>query len=289
MLRRFWDVCRLPDFRQQGAETHARFVERLWQELAHGPLASDHAPRAIAQLDNTSGDIDTLQGRIAAIRSWSYICQRRDWVLAQEEMAERARAVEARLSDALHGRLTERFVNRRTAVLMRKLGPDAGLLPVRLDGDTVLVEEEAIGTLAGFRFRVDPTTRLADRKLLLAAAEKHLPALIAGRARDLTTRLTEGEDTGLALESGAIFWQGEALVKLSATRRILAPHLAPTPLLDPMPSAERHALIAAVQGWLERRLAPLAPLTRLEAASLEAKAGPELRALLIRLVEAGAW
>jgi ATP-dependent RNA helicase SUPV3L1/SUV3 len=85
MLRRFWDVCRLPDFRQQGSETHARFVERLWQELAHGPLASDHAPRAIAQLDNTSGDIDTLQGRIAAIRSWSYICQRRDWVLAQEK------------------------------------------------------------------------------------------------------------------------------------------------------------------------------------------------------------
>jgi len=287
MLKRFWDVCRLPDFRQQGAETHSRFVERLWQELAHGPLASDHAPRAIAQLDNTSGDIDTLQGRIAAIRSWSYICQRRDWVLAQEEMAERARAVEARLSDALHGRLTERFVNRRTAVLMKKLGPDAGLLPVRLEGDTVLVEEEAIGMLAGFRFKVDPTTRLADRKLLLAAAEKHLPVLIAARARDLATRLGAGEDTGLTLESGAILWQGEALVKLSATRRLLAPHLAPTPLLDPMPSAERHALIAAVQAWLERRLAPLAPLTRLEAASLEAKAGPELRALLIRLVEAG--
>ncbi len=287
MLRRFWDVCRLPDFRQQGAETHSRFVERLWQELAHGPLASDHAPRAIAQLDNTSGDIDTLQGRIAAVRSWSYICQRRDWVLAQEEMAERARAVEARLSDALHGRLTERFVNRRTAVLMKKLGPDAGLLPVRLEGDTVLVEDEAIGTLAGFRFKVDPTTRLADRKLLLAAAEKHLPALIAARARDLTARLVAGEDTGLSLESGAILWQGEALAKLSATRRLLTPHLTPAALLDPMPAAERQALIAGLQGWLAERLKSLAPLARLEAASLEAQAGPELRALLIRLVESG--
>ena len=84
----------------------------------------------IAELDNVSGDIDTLQGRIAAIRSWAYICQRPDWVLARDEMAARARAVEARLSDALHARLTERFVNRRTSLLMKSLGQDAALLPI---------------------------------------------------------------------------------------------------------------------------------------------------------------
>jgi len=281
VLRRFWDVCRLPDFRQQGADTHARFVERLWSELAHGPLASDHAPRAIAQLDHTGGDIDTLQGRISAIRSWSYICQRRDWVLAQEEMAERARAVEARLSDALHARLTERFVNRRTAVLMKKLGPDAALLPVRLEGDTVLVDGEAIGTLKGFRFGVDPAARLADRKLLLAAAERHLPALIAQRAQDLARRIMAGEDVGLALMGKTVVWQEEVLAHLLRSRRLLAPTLAPTPWVSDA------ALVAALQSWLERRLRPLAPLARLEAASLEAGAGSTLRALLIRLVEAG--
>lgn len=280
MVRRFWDVCRLPDFRQQGADTHARFVERLWAELAHGPLASDHAPRAIAQLDNTGGDIDTLQGRISAIRSWSYICQRRDWVLAQEEMAERARAVEARLSDALHGRLTERFVNRRTAVLMKKLGPDAGLLPVQLDGDTVLVDGEAIGTLHGFRFRVDPTTRLADRKLLLAAADRHLPALVAARAHDLARRIAEGEDVGLSFAGGEIMWQGEVLARLSRSRRLLSPVVTP--------ATSVHApLVAALQGWLEQGLRPLAPLARLETASLDPAAGANLRAVLIRLVEAG--
>jgi ATP-dependent RNA helicase SUPV3L1/SUV3 len=281
MLRRFWDVCRLPDFRQQGSDTHARFVERLWSELAHGPLASDHAPRAIAQLDNTGGDIDTLQGRISAIRSWSYICQRRDWVLAQEEMAERARAVEARLSDALHARLTERFVNRRTAVLMKKLGPDAGLLPVTLDEDTVLVDGEAIGTLHGFRFRVDPAARLADRKLLLAAAERHLPALIAGRAQDLAARIAGGEEAGLSLQGKAIVWQGEVLIRLTRSRRLLAPTLtSASAVSDP-------ALMAALQGWLDRHLRPLAPLARLEEASLDPSAGSTLRALLIRMVEAG--
>jgi ATP-dependent RNA helicase SUPV3L1/SUV3 len=91
LVRRFWEACSLPDFRQQGAETHARFVAKLWSELRSGPLGADTAPRAIAQLDNTQGDIDTLQGRIAAVRSWSYICQRPDWVMARDEMAARAR------------------------------------------------------------------------------------------------------------------------------------------------------------------------------------------------------
>ena len=89
---------------------HARFVARLWQDLAQGYLGADYVAARISELDNMAGDIDTLQGRIAAIRSWAYICQRPDWVMARDEIAARARAVEAKLSDALHARLTE-FVN----------------------------------------------------------------------------------------------------------------------------------------------------------------------------------
>jgi ATP-dependent RNA helicase SUPV3L1/SUV3 len=78
--------------------------------------------------------------------------------------------------------LTERFVNRRTTVLMRKLGPDAGLLSVAMEGDDVLVEGEKIGELAGFAFRVDPSARHEDARLLQAAAEKHLTDLLSKRA-----------------------------------------------------------------------------------------------------------
>src|SRR5690606_27052252 len=114
LLRRFWETCQLPDFRQQGPDVHARFVARLWDDLRKGHIGADFVAARIAELARTEGDIDTLQGRIAGIRSWTYICQRPDWVLARDEMAARARGAEARLSDALHQRLTERFVNRRT-------------------------------------------------------------------------------------------------------------------------------------------------------------------------------
>ena len=290
-IRRFWQVCSLPDFRASGVETHARFVAQLWEELRGpdsrgGTLGPDHAPHAIAQLDNVAGDIDTLQGRIAAVRSWSYITQRPDWVPARAEMAERARAVEARLSDALHARLTERFVNRRTTVLMKRMGPDAALLPVVMEGDTVLVDGEAIGALSGFRFRVDPATRHGDHKLLLAAAERHLPRLLATRATELATAMQAGQ-IGLDLRCGAIWWHGEVLAGVSRSKALLAPQLVPDRTLDAVPALARTALLAALDQWMEKRLRPLAPLARIEAASTRPEAGPELRALLIRLAEAG--
>ena len=285
-VARLWDVCRLPDFRQHGAEVHARFVERLWQDLRSGTLGGDYVASAIAQLDNPAGDIDTLQMRIAAIRSWAYIAQRPDWVLARDEMAARARAAEARLSDALHARLTERFVNRRTSVLMKKVGTDAALLPVTLAGDEVQVDGEPIGLLAGFRFRVDPATRLADRKLLLAAAERHLPALRAARAEQLITALEEARSV-VKLAGAALAWEEEPVAQLQPGKTLLVPRLALDPELAGLEAGLRQRLTTALAHWLSEALAPLKPLRTIEAAASDPVAGPDLRAFLIRLVEAG--
>ena len=286
-VQRFWAACSLPDFRQQGAETHARFVARLWQDLRHGYLGADYVAQAIAALDNPSGDIDTLQGRIAAIRSWSYIAQRPDWVLARDEMAARARAVETRLSDALHARLTERFVNRRTTLLMRKTGADAALLPVRLDdAGAVLVDDEAIGHLDGFRFVVDPLARATDRKLLLAAAERHLPGLLAGRAQALAR--DAGTLDGIALADGALCWNGITVARLEKGRALLEPRIRIDAALDRLPPPVRQAVETALGEWLARHgEKPLEPLRKLAAAGRDPASGPTLRALLLHLVEGG--
>jgi len=286
-VRRFWQVCCLPDFRQQGAETHARFVARLWQDLARGYLGADYVAQAIAQLDNPAGDIHALQGRIAAIRSWAYIAQRPDWVIAREEMAARARGVETRLSDALHARLTERFVNRRTTVLMRKAGNDANLLPVRLsDAGAVIVDDEPIGHLTGFRFMVDPLARASDRKLLLAAAERHLPGLLARRAGALIAAAA-GPD-GLALDEAGIAWDHTVVARLEPGRTLLEPRLRIDPALDRLAPALRDSVRDAIAGWFAARLdRALTPLRRLASAGEAPESGPDLRALLLRIVDGG--
>ncbi|WP_246385604.1 helicase-related protein [Novosphingobium hassiacum] len=286
-VQRLWDVCRLPDFRQQGEEVHSRFVARLWQDLQRGYLGADYVAQAIAQLDLPTGDIDTLQGRIAAIRSWSYIAQRPDWVLAKEEMSARARAVETRLSDALHARLTERFVNRRTTVLMRKAGSDAGLLPVRLsESGSVLVDDEPIGHLEGFRFVVDPLARASDRKLLLAAAERHLPALFQARAEELIVAASQGD--GLRQVDDALLWNDLKVARIERGRTLLEPRVVPDPALDRLPPAVRAKLGDVLQGWFSGFVAQLlGPLLALSDASRASQSGASLRALLLHMVEAG--
>jgi ATP-dependent RNA helicase SUPV3L1/SUV3 len=286
-VQRFWQVCSLPDFRQQGAETHSRFVARLWQDLRHGYLGADYVAQAIAQQDNPSGDIDTLQGRIAAVRSWAYITQRPDWVLARDEMAARARAVETRLSDALHARLTERFVNRRTTVLMRKAGGDASLLPVRIsDAGAVLVDDEPIGHLEGFRFVVDPLARAADRKLLLAAAERHLPGLLSARAEALI--VAANTSGGLTLGDGVLTWNGLVVARLEPGKSVLEPRLRLDAALGQLPARLRPQLITALEGWLTRLIvAELGPLWQLAQAARAPESGPDLRALLLLLIARG--
>ncbi|TMM48470.1 helicase-related protein [Qipengyuania marisflavi] len=280
-VRRFWQACSLPDFRQRGPDVHARFVARLWQDLHGGYLGADYVAARISELDNTSGDIDTLQGRIAAIRSWAYICQRPDWVLARDEMASRARAVEAKLSDALHARLTERFVNRRTAILMKTLGQDASILPIALGEDGVLrVEEEAMGRVEGFRFTVDPAARAEDRRMLLAAAEKALPGILGERAAALAgTDLAEVE-----LTRGALRWNGQELARIELRDGGGDPLLHPAREIAALPDGPREALLAALAKWLSVKLSPLDALAKLHHAARNPDAGSQARALLLNLI-----
>jgi len=280
-VRRFWEACSLPDFRARGPDVHARFVARLWQDLAQGYIGADYVAARISELDNTSGDIDTLQGRIASIRSWAYICQRPDWVLARDEMAARARGVEAKLSDALHARLTERFVNRRTAILMKSLGQDASMLPITLAEDgTLLVEDEALGKVEGFRFTVDPSANHADRKMLLSAAEKGLPRILGERAQALATSDMEQ----LELARGAIRWNGQLLARLEPRDGQVKPALEPSREVATLPEGPRKMLLEAIDAWLDKKLEPLEPLRRMHIASANPEAGSQARALLLNLV-----
>ena len=282
-VRRFWEACSLPDFRQLGVDPHARFVTRLWQDLREGYLGADFVAARIAELDRTGGDIDTLQGRIAAIRSWAYICQRPDWVLARDEMAARARGVEARLSDALHARLTERFVNRRTTILMKSLGQDGEALPVTLEPDgRVSVEGETIGRLDGFRFSVDADAGLADRKMLLAAGEKALPGILWQRAEQL---LAAGLDD-LFIEKGTIRWLGQDLAEITVPDDFGAPRLTFPREISALPDTAREKLEAGLKAWLEEKLAPLEPLRKLSEAARDPNAGSQARALLVTLIDA---
>ncbi|MEO8722563.1 MAG: helicase-related protein [Sphingobium sp.] len=291
-VARLWDACGLPDFQKLGADHHARMVSRIWRFLSEG---NGHVPRdwfaqAIARLDNVQGDVDTLSGRIAAARTWSYIAHRADWLEHPAEMAERTRALEEKLSDALHLALTQRFVDRRTAVLLRDIGQKGHDFPVDVEQDgAVYVDGEAIGHLDGFRFVVDPKARGNDRKMLLAAAERRLGKIVSVKAEELIA----APDADISLDAApgavpALVWQGIKVATLGAGPGLLQAELRIDKALADL-GQETHKRIGERLGrWIiaqkERHVLPLVKMV--EQAILPETPAP-VRALFAQLADAG--
>lgn len=148
-LHLLWEVCQIPDFRKTMTDAHPRLLARIFGHLVQpsGRLPTDWVAGQIAGLDRVDGDIDQLSQRLAHIRTWTYVAHREDWLVDHNHWQERTRSLEDRLSDALHEKLTQRFVDRRGAMLSRKLESTEALLAgVQKDG-VVVVEGHAVGRL----------------------------------------------------------------------------------------------------------------------------------------------
>jgi ATP-dependent RNA helicase SUPV3L1/SUV3 len=290
--RRLWAVCGLPDFRKIGPMHHARMVRRLYSYIAEaGHVPHEWFAAEVARLDNMSGDIEALADRLAGIRSWAYIAHRANWLKEPAKWAERTREVESRLSDALHERLTQRFVDRRTAVLVRDIGArGADALPVTVAADgEVSVGPEPIGHLTGFEFRVDPSARLADKRLLLAAAERRLGDELDRRAGALVE--APDEVFALAVEQAgglSVSWQGHVLARLAPGKSLLEPAIRTAHSLDRLSATSRAALRARLEHWLEAQIDKnLRALTRLAEVASNPSSTPGVRALAAMLTDAG--
>ncbi len=287
MVMRLWAACGLPDFRKLGVDPHARFVGRLFGHLSE---ANGHVPHQwfadeIQRLDNMAGDVETLAGRIAAARSWAYIAHRADWLQDPIHWAERTRAIEEKLSDALHASLTQRFVDKRTTVLLRQIGADASNLPVTIGPEgEVSVEEHPLGTIEGFRFTVQPDARAADKRMLLAAAEKRL----AGEFRRRGEALINAGDDKLALVGSVLAWEGVGVASLKRGANLVRPRIVLDRALDILDPQARNAVQARLEAWFAAQVARHLPtLSKLDAASRDPEAGGPLRALANALLDAG--
>lgn len=291
-VERLWSACGLPDFQKLGADHHGRTVSRIWQFLSEGMghIPRDWFAQNLARLDSVQGDIDTLSGRIAAARTWSYIAHRPDWLAHPVEMAERTRALEEKLSDALHAALTQRFVDRRTSVLLRDIGQNASNLPVTVEPDgSVCVDGETIGKLDGFRFSVDPATRHQDRKMLLAAAERRLGKVLRVKAEELVG----AADTDFALmdEAGqapGIAWGETPVASLLAGSSLLAPEIRLDRALLSLGQDVQKQVATRLAAWVEaQKQKHLLPLVKMSESASDPEVPAVVRAVFAQLGDAG--
>ena len=222
-LRLLWEVCQVPDYRKIAPANHADLIGIIFQQLADwGVLSRDWLSAQIAYADRIDGDIDTLANRIAHIRTWTFIANKKGWLDDPVLWQEKTRAVEDRLSDALHERLTMRFIDKRTSVLMKRLREKAMLeAEITATGD-VLVEGQHVGQLQGFRFAPDVSAEGNDAKAIHAAAQKILSVEFESRSEKIAGA---ANDQFLLSGDGMLRWQGAPIAKLVSGDTILKPRL----------------------------------------------------------------
>jgi ATP-dependent RNA helicase SUPV3L1/SUV3 len=264
-VERLWDASQIPDYRKLSPAAHAELVTTLYAFLMRGGKVPDGWFAAqVDQADRTDGDIDTLSGRIAQIRTWTFVANRPDWLSDPDHWQGITREVENKLSDALHERLTERFVDRRTSVLMRRLRENVSLSTEIGKMGEVVVEGHAIGRLDGFTFAPDAAEAGSDAKALQAAAQQVLAREIDARAEKLGAA---GDEHFVLTSDGTIRWTGDAVAKMVAADDALHPRLRII-ADERLTGASREKVEARLTLWLkthiEKLLGPLFDLSKAE-------------------------
>jgi ATP-dependent RNA helicase SUPV3L1/SUV3 len=279
-LRLLWDVAQVPDFRKVRPELHGRLMAQVYDHLTHGAevMPDDWIAGHVERLNRTDGDIHVLMDRIAAIRTWTYLSHRGDWMSDARGWQEKTREVEDRLSDALHDKLTKQFVDSRTAHLVKRLRGDDLMAADIADDGVVSVDGHRLGHLEGLRFRADRTGLKAADKAVLNAANAALRPLIAARIETIIA----ANDKDISLDDEArIVWQDEAVAALVAGSEPLRPQieLPPDERIEP---ADRLKLEARLRAWLTAHIGHL--LEPLAKARQDA-APPAVRGILFHLTE----
>lgn len=261
-VKRLWEVCQIPDYRKISAQAHAELISALYKPLMADPgyIPEDWFAEQVSLADRTDGDIDTIANRIAHIRTWTFVSHRPDWLSDHGYWQERTREIEDRLSDALHERLTQRFVDKRTSTLIKSMRDKDNLFAEIGKDGAIHVERHFVGRLAGFCFTPDPAAEGLQGKAARHAAAQVLSRELQQRA----ARLVKAADDAFSLTAaGRIMWEGAEVARLEAGERPLLPEVA---LLadEHLNTPDRERVAARLSAWLaahiESRIKPLVDL-----------------------------
>ena len=282
-IRLMWDVCRIPNFDNAVEDSHASMLGRVYRFLMSnaGVVPAEYAARALDRLNRTDGDIDTLVARIARTRTWTYLSHRHQWLADAAHWQQRARTLEDKLSDALHDRLTQRFVDRHAGAVVRRLRARGHRLVGAIAADsTVFVEGHAVGRLEGMKFVLDDTEGSEDSDLLTSARRvirDHIDARVS--------ILEQSSDPAFSLDQQSrICWRDAPVARLGVGADWLRPviDVAPADLLEPHQRERvRRRLAAWLSTVMRHRLSALFALA--ESSELSGAA----RGLAFQIVQGG--
>ena len=223
-LSLLWECCQIPDFVKKTYGNHYEVIGNVYKFLSSskGKITDDFMRLQLIKLDKLDGNVDSLSNRIANVRTWSYVSNKKNWVENQNYWIEKTKLLEDRLSDRLHEELTKKFIDKRASVLARGLKQDMNFETKILENNDVIIDNQFIGKINGLKLELDLKKGAleTDIKSLKKAARQTI-------GPELEKRIQLIIDTGLIelKDDFKIYWCNFAIGKLVLGRDYLNPNL----------------------------------------------------------------
>ncbi len=254
-VRRIWDLVRLPDFRRAGYDGHARLVlgliDRLLEPDARIP---DHImSNWLKEISSTSGDINKLQERLAAVRTWSYVAHRNDWLENPNTWRQRVREIEDLLSDALHDALTARFVDKRTKFLLGGI-KNADKLKGEMDSSgEISINGLSMGFLHGLDFRLTKGKHQIENRSALNLVRSIVRPIVDQKLTEVATASTSAFSLS---DEAVISYKEVEVARLAKGKTWLVPEIV---LIggDIGSDGCRKAVISRISEWVDWKISKL--------------------------------
>ncbi|WP_017932429.1 helicase-related protein [Robiginitomaculum antarcticum] len=283
-VARLWEVCQIPDFRNLSMDSHFRLLSDIYLHLRDngGRLPEDWLEKHVKRLDHIDGSIDTLSSRLANIRTWTYVTNKAAWLSDAKHWISRTRMIEDRLSDALHERLLQKFVDRRTQALLKGLGSKTVMdIKISSSGE-VTAGGHFVGRLDGLEFSIDTQASGLEAKALRETAETSIAPEIDRR---ITSMVGAQHDVFRLGADGIIYWGEHKIARLSAGATVLKPTIKVIGGELAQPVLTEH-LEGRLNDFIQADIRnKLAALKNLDAVSTNQDIAGEARGFAFRLLE----
>ena len=280
-LEIIWECCQIPDFVKHTYGHHLEVVSKVFGFLTSGKkkVLNKYMKKQLNSLDKLEGNVDSISNRIANVRTWSYVSNKKNWVENQDYWIERTKILEDKLSDRLHEELTKSFIDKRASILARGLKQDIDLKTEITDQKNVLIDGQYIGELKGLKLNLDLKIDSLDTdiKSLKKASRQ-------GVGPELVKRINQIINSNILKlkEDFKIYWGNDPIAYLTPGKNYLEPNL--NLIADDILEFEnRNRLQIHLEQWLKKfireKLTDLVNLNNIE------KNNNSIRALCYQLFE----
>jgi len=280
-LEILWECCQIPDFVKHTYGQHLDVVSKVFNFLTTDKkkVLNKYMKEQLNNLDKLEGNVDSITNRIANVRTWSYVANKKNWVENQDYWIERTKILEDKLSERLHEELTKSFIDKRASVLARGLDQEIDLKTEIKDEKNIIIDDQYIGELKGLKLLLDLKVGALDtdiKSLKKAARQGVRPELIKRINNIINTNEIDLKD------DFKIYWKNDPIAFISQGRNYLEPNLN---LIadDILEFEDKNQLQIHLEQWLKKFIQD--KLTDLVNLNVIEKNNSSIRALSYQLFE----